>query len=44
MGAGIVMRDKVTKNTILDMKARGEKIVALTDAVDAAWIGPAPTG
>jgi 3-methyl-2-oxobutanoate hydroxymethyltransferase len=24
------MRDKVTKNTILDMKARGEKIVALT--------------
>jgi len=24
------MRDKVTKNTILDMKARGEKIVSLT--------------
>jgi 3-methyl-2-oxobutanoate hydroxymethyltransferase len=24
------MRDKVTKNTILDMRARGEKIVALT--------------
>jgi 3-methyl-2-oxobutanoate hydroxymethyltransferase len=24
------MRDKVTKNTILDMRARGEKIVSLT--------------
>jgi len=30
MGAGTVMRDKVTKSTILDMKARGEKIVSLT--------------
>ena len=30
MGAGVVMRDKVTKNTILEMRARGEKIVSLT--------------
>jgi len=30
MGTGDGMRDKVTKATILDMKRRGEKIVALT--------------
>jgi len=30
MGTGDVMRDKVTKSTILEMKRRGEKIVALT--------------
>ncbi len=30
MGAGYRMRDKVTKHTILGMRERGEKIVALT--------------